>query len=310
MLKILKTIKFLIESKNEEELALEIASLKNFNDKVFLEIIYNIENHQRQAAIELINSYISENAIVKDYHHNTVGLKTFKSLLETKLSVLNIQKIDLEKYLNDFRNQNIEILGGVLKAILSVRVKILKIKSEKVPSSKLDDAIKEQTEFEELYNAKLEKPVIHLNNDEIAEIKKMYRKASKLCHPDLVDGFKKEQARFYFMELNLAYVYGNIDKVRELLSMLDSEQWLSVDYQIGEQGEIEQLIKRLTYEIQKLEGEIRDIKDAPEYKLIKSIDDWAVYFKKLKMKFEKDFDILNEELKLLEADVLISDRNE
>ena len=76
-----------------------------------------------------------------------------------------------------------------------------------------------------------------LSQDDLSELKKSYRKAAKLCHPDtfLFDEDKEDHANV-MVELNLAYEAQNLQAVEDILyqlqhpsdkvNVIDSEEYL------------------------------------------------------------------------------------
>lgn len=65
-----------------------------------------------------------------------------------------------------------------------------------------------------------------LSKSEEKELKELYRKASKLCHPDIVPPEQKKEAEDIFKELNHYYSNKNIFQVRKILLKLKSRDIL------------------------------------------------------------------------------------
>jgi len=55
-----------------------------------------------------------------------------------------------------------------------------------------------------------------LSQAEQKELKDLFRKACKRCHPDAVAGEFKEKARVIFIELKMAYEQNDLERVREI----------------------------------------------------------------------------------------------
>jgi hypothetical protein len=80
------------------------------------------------------------------------------------------------------------------------------------------DANNEYESFNSEYEEIINEDRYELSDEELIELKKLYRKASKLCHPDVVEDELKEQALILMQELNEAY--GKKDLKREPLANL------------------------------------------------------------------------------------------
>ena len=296
MLKRLKTILHLIESNNTREIVLELSALKKLqtDDSVLIEIIQLLDTWEYKASIPLIFEYINTHQLTKNSYHSVTGLKTLKSLMETKLSVISLKKLDMEQMLSRFRERNLDDLADLIQQIMEYRVKLLEL-SDVDDDAEINQAKFDKKVFDDMLDSEIKKPTIHLDKDEVEELRNLYRKASKYCHPDLVDEHLKEQAASYFVELNMAYVYGNLYRVREIAAYLESSEWLKSEIMMDEVGYIEQAISKLGFEIKKIESEINEIKDTPEYKFVLDIKDWDVYFNRLKLKFHSDLNQLKVE---------------
>ena len=66
-----------------------------------------------------------------------------------------------------------------------------------------------------------DKKVIEITEEQKQELKAYYRKASKLCHPDVVAEEFKKQAEQIFKDLKDAYDSNDLQKVKEILSNLE-----------------------------------------------------------------------------------------
>jgi len=122
---------------------------------------------------------------------------------------------------------------------------------------------------------------------ELIEIKKKYRKASKLCHPDVVSEDQKELADKLFTELNRAYEQNDLKKVSEILENLKKGNFfVSKSDTITEKQLMKAEIEKLKIRITELRQEMQLIKESDAYKTISQIKNWDVYFKETKEKLE------------------------
>lgn len=113
-----------------------------------------------------------------------------------------------------------------------------------------------------------------------------YRKASKLCHPDVINADQKELADHLFAELNSAYAKNDLQKVREILANLErGDYFLSKSDAIYEKKLLKTEIEKLRIRINQLKDQIQIIRNSEAYITIANIDDWGAYFKLTKQTF-------------------------
>jgi len=82
-------------------------------------------------------------------------------------------------------------------------------------------ALKEYEEYHTLLETSIKGIIYRLDDEELRALKRLYRKASLICHPDRVAEDQKEQAQEMFEELHEAYVMNDIRKVRLIAELLE-----------------------------------------------------------------------------------------
>ena len=137
---------------------------------------------------------------------------------------------------------------------------------------------------------------IQLNEDDKKELKLLYKKAARLCHPDIVPDELKEKAHDLMQKLNEAYSQKDISKVKEILYSLQNGTSFEVSSETIEDKELLKIkIKEYLKNIESIKTEIEEIKEDVTYQTILEIDDWDEYFKNLKDEFEIEKKRLEEE---------------
>lgn len=118
-----------------------------------------------------------------------------------------------------------------------------------------------------------------LSQDERQELKKLWRQASKLCHPDLVDDELKDEANAMMVQLNQARQRGDVAAVRSLFARLQkglgplmaSDRLNDLTRLRARIAEVKGHITGLLAELSKLEGE-------SAWQLVSSLQDQEGYF--------------------------------
>lgn len=222
-----------------------------------------------------------------------IVLKFRLKRLEKRFHRVDNEKIEMEKLLSDFQYRHTMELGDLLLEILKVRT--LLFQSDK---SKQEDAKKYEEQFRQQLLADKKQQKLQLNKEEQKELKKKFRKATTLCHPDKVDEKYSEEAKEVFIKLKSAYDSNNLKKVAAILFNLEKGNYFKPKSQtISEKELLMTEIKKLRNRIKSIGKDIVLIKKSYEYKKIIGIVDWDEYFRSMKKKLEAELEEMKTQLK-------------
>ena len=158
-------------------------------------------------------------------------------------------------------------------------------------------------EFYEEYEEIINEERCELNDEELVELKKIYRKASKLCHPDIVADELKEQANEIMQQLNEAYSKKDLKIVEEILCSLESGNGFKIaSDSITDKVLLKSKTIVMREEIEKVSDELEEMKQDEMAELIEEVDEWDVYFESLKVQLEDEYENLKEKLDSLNSD--------
>jgi len=110
-------------------------------------------------------------------------------------------------------------LGDLILEILKLRK--LQFKADR---PKFKEAEDDERQYREQFNTENEKEIFELTDEQKIELKKKYRKATVLCHPDKFANEPVEiqkQPEEIFKELNEANATNDLEKVSEILANLE-----------------------------------------------------------------------------------------
>lgn len=156
---------------------------------------------------------------------------------------------------------------------------------------------KEQKEYidAEFLRAPSEK-LREMNKDDKAELKKVFREAAKVCHPDVVpDEFKKE-AEEKFKEINSLYKKLDIEGIKGVLNSSRAAFQKKQDSGSSDVGILYARIARLSKTIETTEIEIARIVVNPAYVQAKQTKDWQAYFEGVRAELAKELEALRQQL--------------
>lgn len=282
----------LLEDIEELKQAGNKLSKYNFNSDLF-EIIRHIQHEEFSLAILKIQKFISQNQQITIWTDpELAALKLEIKNLENKLNSFDNEKIELEKILSDFQYRHTRELGNLILEILELRKR--KFKNDKV---KYEEAEKDEWQYREQVENEKQKIQFELTGEEKQELKKKFRKATFLCHPDKVNDDLKDASQKIFIELKKAYEANDLRTVSEILTDLEKGNYFkSKSETVSEKDKLKAAIAKLRRQIKTLESEIISIKQNNTFITINSVDDWDSYFIRTKEKLEKELQELQIEV--------------
>ena len=168
-------------------------------------------------------------------------------------------------------------------------LKILQIRKEQSKgTAEEEETVKDYEEFNANYESTKKDSIADLSEDELKELKDKYRKASKLCHPDVVEEDQKDAAHKIFMELKEAYEKNDLKRVSEILDGLQKgTAFTSKADTANEKVSLLAELERLRLKLNELNVIIETIKESDAFKTISSINDWDAYFSNTKEKLKE-----------------------
>jgi hypothetical protein len=295
--KIIKRLEILnnyILLEDREELNREVVKLKEYEFQSDLKrIVISINNQEFAEAIKTIEVFINKHKQLSIWNDPEVdALKLEIKTLENKLNAFDNEKIELEKVLLNFQHQHTLILGDTILEIL----KLKKLK-HKLNKEKFEEYENDEKQYKESIADEKNKKVFDITEEEKLELKKNFRKASVLCHPDKVSDEHKDAAQSIFIELKAAYDANDINRVSEIVKDLEQGNYFKARSEtIKEKDLLKAAIAKLKMQISVLETEIIEIKESNSFKQITTIEDWKEYFINTKELLEQELSALQKEI--------------
>jgi len=273
ILKRLEIIKSSIPLEDIEIIELQVLKLQKLKiDDDVQSILDHIENENFAPVISLITDYINRFSGLQLYSDPRIqGLRVELKILEKEFLKLSNQKSEIEQLISEFNHQYMIRLGELIS-------QLLKLKAEKERSKeKIEEEFKNfKEEFEKEQEKEKSKKTVTL--DEKRELKKLYREASKLCHPDVVLEENREVAEEVFKELNEAYSNNDLEKVSKILNSLKNGGFETNSEKIDNFEILKSKIDELREKIDSEKRAISELKNSEIYQKIEIIDDWEDYF--------------------------------
>jgi len=218
------------------------------------------------------------------------GLKQIENLRE-EIGERESEKSELDKLIHDFNIRHQQECGELIIQLLTLRKENLKEKAESnfEWQNAYDEAGKAFHDYQKIFDAAQKEAHQNLTDDEEIELKDLFRKASKCCHPDMVKDELEEEAGATFHELKSAYNQNDLNRVREIWESLDSKEVIDVSSTYGEDfKKINLEIVRLKSKLKMLKSDLKNLKDSPSFIQVIILDNWDEYFDEKKRKLEQE----------------------
>lgn len=218
------------------------------------------------------------------------GLKQIENLRE-EIAERESEKSELDKLIHDFNIRHQQECGELIIQLLTLRKENLKEKAESNFEWKnaYDEAGKAFHDYQKIFDAAQKEAHQNLTDDEEIELKDLFRKASKCCHPDMVKDELEEEAGATFHELKSAYNQNDLNRVREIWESLDSEEVIDVSSTYGQDfKKINLEIVRLKSKLKMLKSGLKDLKNSPSFIQVIILDNWDEYFDEKKRKLKQE----------------------
>jgi len=139
----------------------------------------------------------------------------------------------------------------------------------------------------------LEKKRFTLNDEEKKELKLLFRKAARLCHPDIVSKELEDKAHEITAQLNEAYAQNDLSSVKKILDMLENGVYFdAASDSLQDVEKLKYKIVHLTELFADISQELEDIRDDETYKTIEEIEDWDAYFAEVREALESEYEAL------------------
>ena len=284
IIKRLKLIENLIPLEEEKRIGEQITKLQFLQlDQPVHKIIVALQQKTYGRALKEIEAFVNYHHLICLYIDPELEALRFQAkALEAELQRLSDDKAELEKLIHEFGIRHNQELGELILKILKLRKK----KNKGSPQEKSSE--KDYDDFNKNYEATKNKKIVDLTEEQKKELKDIYRKASKLCHPDMVDNSQNEMAQKIFIDLNTAYESNDLRRVTEILHNLQQGKTFSTKLEsANEKLTLELELNRLISLINDLIQTIEIIKASETYTAIKAIANWDEYFIKTKRELQE-----------------------
>ncbi len=290
----LDVIRNMILLGEQEHVPFHLRKLRPVSEALRLSrIIAALDNGEFKTALEEIDVFMCKSkALVEVELVDVTILRLQLEALELRLASLTEEKAELERRLIIFNRRYDDILGELVRRVLQARAQKAKLfaaeqtlgNKRKVAEAAAINAEIAYERYSQQHGELLhEEPIPELDEGSEGELKILYRKACRLCHPDKVCDTKKEAAHRVFVDLQGAYKSSDLGKVREIHDMLTSGEFFETrSAALGQAELLRAAVAELDSSINRLIFELKAMYESTGVKLMNtaglSDSGWQAFF--------------------------------
>ena len=308
LLRRLEVIKSLISLADIEDINTQCKKLLPYRqDEQVERIISLLEQQQYGAAGETIQAFLKAYQQITQYIDPTLqGLRLEIQLLESEIAAVSNEYSELQKTIHAFNVRHQQELGEIIREILYLRR--LKLQRQAIEEeaeegetsestqSAYEEAKQDYEEYNEAHEQAKKEHIAQLGEAAKKELKKLYRKASMICHPDKVQASQQALAQEVFTELETAYKRNDIERVRSIYEELQSgKMMVSKSQAISEVQALKSTVALMRRKLEQWLASVRELENSETYQTISTIADWNVYFSDTRETLSLELERLAEE---------------
>jgi hypothetical protein len=296
--KTIAIIKQLIELGDTSTIGVLSAKIKKSDTlEEFKYVLQALDNQRFEDALLLIDDYERQSSqMTKHFDPLVSALKVELLLQENQLHNLSFELEEILKSINTFHIKYHNILGLLLVRLLDLRKEKLRLQAIANPAmqAQYEEALQEYEEYHDIHTSPVQGLFHNLNEEQLREIKILYRKASMLCHPDRVVAEMKEDAQAMFEELHEAYTQNDLKKVRVMAELLEKTgRFEPMRVRMDNADALRSQINLVMVYMDEKNLELEEVKTSPAYEKVKNLgDDWSPYFQLLTNNFKGQIETL------------------
>jgi hypothetical protein len=306
----------LIDLHDFDDIPTQIKKLERMPGNPQLVVIIELLVQQEfTAADDHIRAYVKQlRAMIPFRDAKVEQLRQELLTLEFQINALSDQKIECEVLIGGFLHRHHGFLGELILEYLSVKMELVARGLEDIAdddgvseeekrraTEEMEEAENDYTDYSERYRQiEEDTPPPPISAEDKNKIKKLYKKASMLCHPDRVDEKQKDKASEIFQRLEKAYRDNDLEGVEAIhLSLTTGASLGDRAMGLSDRERLESAVEELRTKVGKIRGELNTLMAGETWNTLSSVDDWDEYFKGHQAQLKKQI----EEIKLkLEAD--------
>jgi hypothetical protein len=191
-------------------------------------VLSALADHRYSEAAILIDKLLSDGTRLTNWIDPEISLLEAElERVTADLADLETEQAELGHLVSRFQAAHNEALGERVRELLKLRLRLLErqIKTNPEKQSAYERARRDYADFQrdqEIQKQTHDRTKWDISDEEQKELKSLFRKGSKKCHPDLVPAEHHDAAAKMFRELCQAYEEGDLKRLRQLVKRAEA----------------------------------------------------------------------------------------
>jgi DnaJ-class molecular chaperone with C-terminal Zn finger domain len=205
------------------------------------------------------------------------------------------EKSEIERILREFEIRYEQALGELISKLMRLKMEKLEEEASNDESKKeeYEEARKTFEEHENTFEELKKQAIRDLNSDELDDLKKSYREAAKICHPDTAAEEFREKSKEAFQKLSEAYHKNDLEGVKDVLYALKHGGQLLKDSDVvSDKSILESRITSLKKKIDEIDIQLEEYENSEAWTTVNGLDDWDEFFNRSRVAIEKEIEEL------------------
>ena len=264
------------------------------------QIIECFSGHRYTEAGRLIAALLSEGTrLVRWTDPEITLLEAELERLSSELAEAESEEAELAYQIARFHAAHHQVLGARLAKLLRLRVLLREREAAEDPAKADDFAQAKQdhdnfqqesaTRDEEDARTKWE-----LSEDEQKELKRLFRKASRKCHPDGVPAAHQSAAAALFRDLSEAYEKGDLVRIQQIAAQAETGMFTSsTEATVADQkASLQARVLAVRAALEKARAELIAVQKSASCRVMSQHPEWDVYFQAQAKKLDQEIERL------------------
>jgi len=294
----LTTIQQLLVDGNQGLLKEKVSELRtSSNEETLSYLLKAIDNNRIDDSLTLVKDLLRQHQQLAVFYDPKIGaLKVELNYQEEELSKCQIERDELTKEIDLFNSRYLLEIGPLMEQLLYLKLQKLRKQVAQNPDLQplLDKAEQEFEEFNSYKEDASDGVIYQLTDEKKRAIKRYYRKASLICHPDKVKEKHKEKAEEIFAKITYAYKRNDFPKVKSIAEYL--EKTGGFDLKIDDYDSVELIknkIENILLQQEEVVDEIHLVQHSTALLTIQNIEgEWTDYFDLIKDNYKDQIEEL------------------
>ena len=273
------------------------------------QIIEHFDTHRYAEAGRLIAKTLTEGTrLVRWTDPEMTLLEAELERLSSELAEAEGEQAELAHQIARFHAAYHHALGARMAKLLFLRLRFREREAATNPAKSADfaeakkdyDSFQQESATQEAEDARTK---WELSEDQQQELKRLFRRASKRCHPDVVSPKHQTAATVMFRELSEAYETGDLARVQQLAAQADAGVFSEAGQETAadQKASLQARIQAVRSALAKARAGLAEMQQSATCRVLFQNPNWDAYFQSQAVKLDQEIEWLTAAFQSLES---------